>query len=72
MHPVVIYDVDAGNAIVMKNMLIADGLRMDQDFTWYYQQARWDNFSHEPCMPKCVKFNFIKESMATFYSLKWK
>lgn len=71
MHQVVIYNVDAGNAIDMKNMLLYDGLRMGQDFTWHYQQARWDDFSHEPTQPKCVRFNFVKESLATFYSLKW-
>jgi hypothetical protein len=71
MYPVVIHDVNASAAIDMKNMLLADGLCMDQDFTWHYQQARWDDFSHEPTQPKCVKFNFAKESLAVFYRLKW-
>ena len=71
MPSVVIYDVRASLAIDMKNMLIADGLQMDQDFTWYYQQARWDNFSHEPSVPTCVIFHFENPALATYYQLKW-
>jgi len=55
----------------MKYELEKAGLIMDQDFTWYYQQARWDDFSHEPTLPRCVKFDFAQESLATFYKLKW-
>ena len=71
MYPILLYNVDAGNAIDMKNELLQAGLVMNQDFTWYYQQARWDDFSHEPTLPQCVVFEFTKESLATFYKLKW-
>lgn len=71
MHTIIIYDVNTGNAIDMKHQLEAAGLIMNHDFTWYYQQARWDDFSHEASIPQCVKFEFANESMATFYKLKW-
>jgi hypothetical protein len=71
MHQIILYDVDVGNAIDMKHQLEAAGLIMNLDFTWYYQQARWDDFSHEPALPKCVKFGFATEAMAVFYKLKW-
>jgi hypothetical protein len=71
MHRIILYDVDVGNALDMKHELEKAGLIMNQDFTWYYQQARWDDFSHEPTQPQCVMFEFVQESMATFYKLKW-
>ena len=71
MHQIILYDVDAGNAITMKYELEKAGLIMDQDFTWYYQQARWDDFSHEPSLPRLVKFEFANEALAVFYKLKW-
>lgn len=71
MHPVVIYHVNPSTAIDMKNMLLADGLQMGKDFTWHYQQARWDNFSHDPVVTKHVRFSFAQEYLAVFYSLKW-
>ena len=71
MHQIILYNVDAGNAIDMKHQLEAAGLIMNQDFTCYYQQARWDDFSHEPSLPKLVKFEFANEALATFYKLKW-
>ena len=71
MHPILLYNVDVGTALDMKHELERAGLIMNQDFTWYYQQARWDDFSHEPTLPKCVKFEFANEAMATFYKLKW-
>lgn len=55
----------------MKDQLLQAGLVMNHDFTWYYQQARWDDFSHEPTQPQCVIFEFANEAMATFYKLKW-
>jgi len=71
IHQIILYDVDAGTAIDMKHELEKAGLIMNHDFTWYYQQARWDGFSHEPSLPRLVKFEFAKESLATFYKLKW-
>lgn len=71
MHTVVIYGVDTGDALDMKHQLEAAGLIMNQDFTWYYQQARWDDFSHEPTLPKCVKFEFVNPALATYYKLKF-
>jgi hypothetical protein len=71
MHQVIIYDVSASSAIAMKNILIADGLTMDQDFTWAYQQEQWDDFSHDPVQRKCVMFRFVRGDLATYYQLKW-
>jgi len=71
MHQIILYDVDAGNAITMKYELEKAGLVMNHDFTWYYQQARWDDFSHEPTLPRCVKFNFVNPTLATYYKLKF-
>lgn len=71
MYPVVIYHVNANTAIDIKNMLLADGLDMNKDFTWRYQKAQWDNFSHDAVVAEHVQFNFVHEHLAVFYSLKW-
>jgi len=71
MHQILLYDIDANTAIDMKHELEKAGLIINQDFTWHYQHARWDNFSHEPSLPRLVKFEFVNESLATFYKLKW-
>jgi hypothetical protein len=71
MHQVIIYDIPASLAIDMKNMLLNGGLVMDKDFTWAYQQERWDDFSHQPTQRKCVMFRFVRADLATYYQLKW-
>ena len=71
MFAVVIENVDANQAIDMKNQLLKDGLMINQDFTWHYQQARWDNFSQDSVVTKHVRFSFAQEYLAVFYRLKW-
>ena len=72
MHQtILLYDVDVGTALDMKHELERAGLVMNQDFSWAFQQARWDNFSHEPSQPRYVKFEFVNPAMATYYQLKW-
>jgi hypothetical protein len=66
---VVIEDTTASDAIELKYLLVADGLILDQDFTWTFRQSRYDGFSMG--RPSHTAFAFRNESLATFYRLKW-
>ena len=58
-------------AIDLKNQLLAAGLVIDQDFTWRYAQAQYDNDGYSAVTPKQVVFEFHDPALATFYQLKW-
>lgn len=70
-HMVVIKHITPNDAIDRKNQLLKDGLVIDQDFVWEYQQASYDNDGFSAVSPKQVTFKFIDPSLATFYKLKW-
>ena len=55
-------------ALELKNELLAAGLIMDQDFVWWYIQARWDGFTGDE--PSAAVFDFRDPAMATFYQLR--
>jgi len=58
-------------AIELKDQLTAAGLIINQDFTWEYYQARYDNDGFSPVTPKQAIFSFREPALATFYQLKW-
>lgn len=71
MHRVRILHITAQEAIDLKNQLLQSGLQLDQDFTWAYHQATYDNDGYTAVNPRQVTFDFAKAPMATFYQLKW-
>ena len=58
-------------AIELKNQLLAAGLIIDQDFSWCYTQATYDNDGFNAVTPKQALFEFQDPALATFYQLKW-
>lgn len=68
---VVLLHVGPAQGIEYKNDLIAAGLVLDQDFTWKYNQATYDNFGYSAVIPRSVTFKFRDAATATFYQLKW-
>lgn len=57
-------------AFAYKEQLLADGLVWSQDFTWRYNPSKsgWD-YEHD--ISAWVEFTFTKESVATYYRMKW-
>ena len=73
MFAVVVQDVNANKAIDIKNQLLQDGLIIDKDFTWIYRQAKYDtSLGWNLIESQAAIFVFNKQSLATFYMLKWK
>jgi hypothetical protein len=71
MYRVTVDHVNPIDAIGLKNQLLADGLILNQDFTWEYCPARYDDSTFITVTPKRSVFKFAKASLATFYQLKW-
>ena len=69
MYRVILRDIEPVEAMWLKDQLVHDGLVMHEDFEWEYHPALWDGFTKE--RPKHVVFSFQKDSLATFYQLKW-
>jgi hypothetical protein len=68
---VIVLHVGAVKALELKDQLLDAGLKLDQDFTWEYNQAHYDNDSWHAVIPRQVKFSFVDPSLATFFKLKW-
>ncbi len=68
---VTLLHVGAPQGIEYKYELIAAGLVLDQDFTWKYNQATYNNDGYTAVTPRSVTFNFQNPALATFYKLKW-
>ena len=47
------------------------GLLRDQDYTWSYEPAQYDDFGIRDSRPRAVVFAFVNPALATFYQLKW-
>jgi hypothetical protein len=71
MHTVRIEHIGPVEAIELKNQLLKDGLSINQDFVWEYNQARYDNDGFSAVAPKQATYKFFDASLATFYQLKW-
>lgn len=71
MHTVTILHVGPLAAIELKDQLVTAGLVDNQDFTWEYHQARYDNDGYTAVTPRQVIFSFREPALATFYQLKW-
>lgn len=71
MYRVVIEHISPVRAIELKDQLLAAGLKINQDFSWEYRQATYNNDGFSAVTPKLVAFNFIEAPVATFYKLKW-
>jgi len=64
--------IDCSNpfqAIEYKNQLVADGLEMNRDFWWRWQQNKYDGFSYQE--NSYAEFEFANPALASFYRLKW-
>lgn len=57
--------------VMRKDELIQNGLFLNVDFCWHYHTPYYDNFGHEPVIPRRVIFEFRDAATATFYQLKW-
>jgi hypothetical protein len=62
--------VNAQGALNLKDQLIADGLRIDHDFVWYFNPLKYDGFASYPDY-SYVSFEFNDPALASFYRLKW-
>lgn len=71
MHSVTVLHVNAVRALELRDEAQSHGLVQDQDFTWEYQQATYNNDGFSAVTPRQVKFNFEDPAMATFFKLKW-
>lgn len=72
IHSVSIYNISAGDAVDLKNSLVAEwGLIDGQDFTWSWYPTTLDEFSYFTQTPAHVEFKFRDESRATFFQLKY-
>lgn len=69
MTPVTLININAMQALALRDQLLADGLVQEQDFTWEYHQAEYEHFG-PPTKPKQVTFNFADPKLAVFYQLK--
>ena len=69
MHRVIIRDIDAAQAIVLKEQLIQAGLVIHKDFEWEYRPTYSDGFSGDE--RHHARFSFRDPALATFYQLKW-
>lgn len=70
-HKVELLHCSPIEGVSLKDQLIQNGLYLDVDFAWSYHAPHYDNFGHEPVVPKRVVFEFKDASTATFYQLKW-
>lgn len=66
---VTIADVDAWQAIELKNELTKAGLHQDADFVWGFRSAEYDGFTMN--RPRHVVYAFRDPAMASFFRLKW-
>lgn len=71
MHKVVLLDLAPDDGVRLKNQLIADGLTINQDFTWSYNRSTYNFGGYEVVQPRSVTFEFLDAAHATFYQLKW-
>lgn len=71
MHKVALLHLTPDDGIRLKNQLIAAGLKIGQDFTWAYTQAKYNNDGYEAVTPRSVCFEFVDQKLATFYKIKW-
>ena len=58
-------------ALAYKYQLDADGLIVNQDYTWRYQKSVYDEFAWAESEVSNVTFTFKNPMLATFYQLKW-
>lgn len=71
-HSVSIYNITAGDAVDLKNQLIAEwGLVDGCDFTWSWYPTTLDEYSYFTQTPAHVEFCFQDESRAAFFQLKY-
>ena len=64
-------DCDAQRALEYKRQLDADGLVVNQDYTWRYQKPVYNDFAWTDSEVSNVTFTFQNPALATFYQLKW-
>ena len=62
---------DAQRALAYKHQLDLDGLIVNQDYEWQYQQPVFNDFAWTDSEVSNVTFTFRNPVLATFYQLKW-
>jgi hypothetical protein len=63
------YDVQAILAIV--HVLKAQGLVIDQDFSFHYHPPKWDYFSNDAVYNRHTVFSFKDGAVASWFALKY-
>lgn len=69
---VVFHNITAHQALEYKQRLDADGLVLNQDYTWRYQPVKYNGeWEQLPLEDSHVEFKFKDSALASFYTLKW-
>ncbi len=63
-------EISASKAMELVNQLRTAGCVQGVDFDFRYYPSIQDRFNG-PAKPSFVLFHFYKESLATYYGLKW-
>jgi hypothetical protein len=64
-------EISAAKAIELANELREAGYVQGVDFDFRYHPSRQEYYNYGPIKPSFVLFHFYKESLATYYGLKW-
>lgn len=65
-----IIDVNAVQALQLRDQLVESGLIQHQDFEFAYYQAVYESFG-PATQPRYVEFRFQDPTIATYYRIKW-
>lgn len=69
MTEVEIQNLSASQTLEIVSELRSLNYQQGLDFDFAYQQGRWDNMVGD--IPKCTKFIFYNNAIATWFSLKY-
>ena len=64
-------EISAAKAIELANELREAGYVQGVDFDFRYHPSTQEYYNYGPIKPSFVLFHFYKESLATYYGLKW-
>ena len=72
MTEVDLVDYDVHSILAIVAVLKAEGLIMDQDFTFHYHPPKFDSFSNDAVYNRHTVFSFKDGATASWFALKYK